>query len=102
MNNEQTQPFRLNTTLNLGHLLFSSISLLIVIISMWVNVHVKLAKLELEVNTEKEKSIGLKITQDKLLQQINSTTAEMTKLLYEIKLELKDKADKMSKSLNSR
>lgn len=95
---EINPPFRLNTTLNMGHLLLSSISLLIVIISMWVNVHVKLAKLELEVNVEKEKHSGIKVTQDKMLLQITNTTTEMTKLLYEIKLELKDKADKSTKS----
>ncbi|GAA5036709.1 hypothetical protein GCM10011506_29880 [Marivirga lumbricoides] len=95
-NEDVNQPFRLNTTLNMGHMLLSSISLLIVVISMWVNVHVKLAKLELEVNTQKEKHINLKLTQDKLLQQINNTTTEMTKLLYEIKIELKDKADKLT------
>ena len=86
----------LNTTLNIGHLLFSSISLLIVIITMWVNVNVRLAQLEYEVNTQKQISADLKNTQEKLFQQLTRTNADMTRLLYEIKLELKDKEDRMS------
>jgi len=86
----------LNTTLNIGHLLFSSISLLIVIITMWVNVNVRLARLEYEVTTQKQTSADLKSTQEKLFQQLTRTNADMTRLLYEIKLELKDKEDRMA------
>lgn len=85
---------RLNTTLNIGHLLFSSISLLIVIITMWVNVNVRLTQLEYEVNTQKQNTSDLKLTQDKLFLQFTETNSEMIRLLYEIKLELKDKADR--------
>lgn len=91
-------PLRLNTTLNLGHMLLSSISLLIVIITMWVNVHVKLAELELSVEVQKEKHEEVKGTQEKLLRDVTNNTAEMTKLLYEIKLELKDMADREAKT----
>jgi hypothetical protein len=94
MEKEYNSIIRLNTTLNIGHLLFSSISLLIVIITMWVNVNVRLARLEYEVNTQKQTNSDLKITQDKLFQQLTKTNAEMTRLLYEIKLELKDKEDR--------
>ncbi len=78
----------------MGHLLFSSISLLIVIITLWVNVNVRLARLEYEVATEKQNSAELKLTQEKLFFQFSKTNSEMTRLLYEIKLELKDKEDR--------
>ena len=94
MEKENNAIIRLNTTLNIGHLLFSSISLLIVIITMWVNVNVRLTQLEYEVNTQKQNTSDLKLTQDKLFLQFTKTNSEMTRLLYEIKLELKDKADR--------
>lgn len=78
----------------MGHLIFSSISLLIVIITMWVNVNVRLSRLEYEVSTEKQNTTDLKLTQEKLFLQFSKTNSEMTKLLYEIKLELKDKEDR--------
>lgn len=79
----------------MGHLIFSSVSLLIVIITMWVNVNVRLARLEYDVDTQKQNSMELKMTQEKLFQQLTRTNADMTRLLYEIKLELKDKEDRM-------
>jgi hypothetical protein len=94
MEKEYNSNIRLNTTLNIGHLLFSSISLLIVIITMWVNVNVRLSRLEYEVATQKQTNSDFKISQDKLFQQLTKTNAEMTRLLYEIKLELKDKEDR--------
>ena len=97
MNKEYTDPsIRLNTTLNVGHLLMSSISLLIVIVGLWVNVNVKLAQLEFEIASEKEKREGLENSHEKLILQVTKHTNEVTRLLYEIKLELKDKADKSS------
>ena len=97
MNNENTDPsIRLNTTLNVGHLLMSSISLLIVIVGLWINVNVKLAQLEFEIASEKEKREGLENSHEKLMLQVTKHTNEVTKLLYEIKLELKDNADKSS------
>ncbi|MGB5931025.1 MAG: hypothetical protein WBH03_22780, partial [Cyclobacteriaceae bacterium] len=75
-------------------MIFSSISLLIVIITMWVNVNVRLSRLEYEVSTEKQNTTDLKLTQEKLFLQFSKTNSEMTKLLYEIKLELKDKEDR--------
>ncbi|MEQ9440164.1 MAG: hypothetical protein RIG62_14010 [Cyclobacteriaceae bacterium] len=80
----------------MGHLIFSSVSLLIVIITMWVNVNVRLARLEYDVDTQKQNSMELKMTQEKLFQQLTRTNADMTRLLYEIKLELKDKEDRMA------
>jgi hypothetical protein len=74
----------------------SSISLLIVIVGLWVNVNVKLAQLEFEIASEKEKRAGLENSYEKLMLQVTKHTNEVTKLLYEIKLELKDKADKSS------
>lgn len=94
MEKENNAIVRLNTTLNIGHLIFSSISLLIVIITMWVNVNVRLSRLEYEVSTEKQNTTDLKLTQEKLFLQFSKTNSEMTKLLYEIKLELKDKEDR--------
>ncbi len=82
----------------MGHLIFSSVSLLIVIITMWVNVNVRLARLEYEVNTQKQNSMELKMTQEKLFLQFSKTNSEMTRLLYEIKLELKDKEDRSENS----
>ncbi len=96
MEKDNSAIIRLNTTLNIGHLLFSSISLLVVIITMWVNVNVRLTQLEYEVNTQKQNTSDLKLTQDKLFIQLTETNSEMTRLLYEIKLELKDKADRLS------
>lgn len=98
MENENNTLISLNTTLNIGHLLFSSISLLIVIITMWVNVNVRLARLEYEVTTQKQNSADLKLTQEKLFLQFSKTNSEMTRLLYEIKLELKDKQDRSMKA----
>lgn len=99
MNKEYTDPsIRLNTTLNVGHLLMSSISLLIVIVGLWVNVNVKLAQLEFEIASEKEKREGLENSHEKLMLQVTKHTNEVTRLLYEIKLELKDKVDKSSNS----
>lgn len=98
MEKENNAIIRLNTTLNIGHLLFSSISLLIVIITMWVNVNVRLARLEYEVSTEKQNTAELKLTQEKLFLQFTKTNSEMTRLLYEIKLELKDKEDRTAKT----
>jgi hypothetical protein len=95
MEKEHNAIIRLNTTLNMGHLIFSSVSLLIVIITMWVNVNVRLARLEYDVDTQKQNSMELKMTQEKLFQQLTRTNADMTRLLYEIKLELKDKEDRM-------
>ena len=95
MDKEENRVIRLNTTLNMGHLIFSSISMLIVIITLWVNVNVRLAELEFEVKAQKEKDFEIKQTQDKLILEITRTSSEMTKLLYEIKLELKDKQDKL-------
>lgn len=80
----------------MGHLIFSSVSLLIVIITMWINVNVRLARLEYDVDTQKQNSMELKMTQEKLFQQLTRTNADMTRLLYEIKLELKDKEDRMA------
>ena len=94
---EDNAILRLNTNLNIGHLVFSSISLLIVIITMWVHVNVRLAKLEYEVGIEKQNHTELKLTQEKLFLQFSQTNSEMTKLLYEIKLELKDKEDRTEK-----
>ena len=68
MEKEHNALISLNTTLNIGHLLFSSISLLVVIITMWVNVNVRLARLEYEVTTQKQNSATLKLTQEKLFQ----------------------------------
>lgn len=96
MNKETDAPLRLNTTLNIGHLLMSSISLLIVIVGLWVNINVKLAKLEFAIISEAEKREALENSHEKLLIQVTRHTNEVTKLLYEIKLELKDKADKSS------
>ncbi|HNP17037.1 hypothetical protein [Fulvivirga kasyanovii] len=96
MEKEHNAIIRLNTTLNMGHLIFSSVSLLIVIITMWVNVNVRLARLEYDVDTQKQNSMELKMTQEKLFQQLTRTNADMTRLLYEIKLELKDKEDRMA------
>ncbi|MEM1405133.1 MAG: hypothetical protein AAGG59_00045 [Bacteroidota bacterium] len=76
----------------------SSISLLIVIVGLWVNVNVKLAQLEFEIASEKEKREGLENSHEKLILQVTKHTNEVTRLLYEIKLELKDKADKSSNS----
>ncbi len=100
MEKNNDQAVRLNTTLNVGHMLLSSISLLIVIITMWVNIHVKLATLEFNIDVEKEKHREVKGTQEKLLRDFTKNSAEMTKLLYEIKLELKDKADREAKAGN--
>ena len=61
---------------------------------MWVNVNVRLTQLEYEVNTQKQNTSDLKLTQDKLFLQFTETNSEMIRLLYEIKLELKDKADR--------
>ena len=97
MNKDENQAIRLNTTLNMGHLIFSSVSLLIVIITLWVNVNVRLAELEFELKAQKEKNFEIKRTQDKLMLEVTKTSNEMTKLLYEIKLELKDKQDKNKK-----
>lgn len=94
MNKENSTVFRLNTTLNIGHLIFSSISLLGVIITMWVNVNIRLTGLEYEVSSEKEKHHEVKETQEKLFIQFTKSNGEMTKLLYEIKLQLKDKEDR--------
>jgi hypothetical protein len=96
MEKEHNAIIRLNTTLNMGHLIFSSVSLLIVIITMWINVNVRLARLEYDVDTQKQNSMELKMTQEKLFQQLTRTNADMTRLLYEIKLELKDKEDRMA------
>ena len=96
MNKERT-PVRLNTTVNIGHLMFSSVSLLVVIVGLWVNMNVKLAKLEFDIAAEKEKRESLENSHEKLILQVSEHTNEVTKLLYEIKLELKDKADKTSK-----
>ncbi len=96
--NKESTPVRLNTTLNIGHLMFSSISLLIVIVGLWVNVNVKLAKLEFDIAAEKEKRESLENSHEKLIIQVSGHANEVTKLLYEIKLELKDKADKTSKT----
>ncbi|MBT31799.1 MAG: hypothetical protein CMO01_19245 [Thalassobius sp.] len=63
---------------------------------MWVNVNVRLARLEYDVDTQKQNSMELKMTQEKLFQQLTRTNADMTRLLYEIKLELKDKEDRMA------
>lgn len=82
----------------MGHLIFSSVSLLIVIITMWVNVNVRLARLEYEVDSQKQNSMELKMTQEKLFLQFSKTNSEMTRLLYEIKLELKDKEDRSENS----
>lgn len=98
MNEEIEAPLRLNTTLNIGHLLMSSISLLIVIVGLWVNINVKLAKLEFATTSEAEKREALENSHEKLLIQVTRHTNEVTKLLYEIKLELKDKADKTNKN----
>lgn len=98
MEKENNAIIRLNTTLNMGHLIFSSVSLLIVIITMWVNVNVRLARLEYDVDTQKQNSIELKMTQEKLFLQLSKTNSEMTRLLYEIKLELKDKEDRTENS----
>lgn len=95
--NKESTPVRLNTTLNIGHLMFSSISLLIVIVGLWVNMNIKLAKLEFDIASEKEKRESLENAHEKLLLQVASHTNEVTKLLYEIKLDLKDKADKNAK-----
>lgn len=96
--NKESTPVRLNTTLNIGHLMFSSISLLIVIVGLWVNVNIKLAKLEFDIAAEKEKRESLENSHEKLILQVTEHTSEITKLLYEIKLELKDKADKTTKT----
>ncbi|MGB3468642.1 MAG: hypothetical protein WBA74_25380 [Cyclobacteriaceae bacterium] len=56
--------------------------------------NVRLARLEYEVKTQEQTSSALKSTQDKLFQQFIKTNTEMTKLLYEIKLEMKDKEDR--------
>lgn len=98
MNKEADTPLRLNTTLNIGHLLMSSISLLVVIVGLWVNINVKLAKLEFAITSEAEKREALENSHEKLLIQVTRHTNEVTKLLYEIKLELKDKADKTNKN----
>lgn len=95
--NKESTPVRLNTTLNIGHLMFSSVSLLVVIVGLWVNMNVKLAKLEFDIAAEKEKRESLENSHEKLILQVSEHTNEVTKLLYEIKLELKDKADKTSK-----
>ena len=96
--NKESTPVRLNTTLNIGHLMFSSVSLLVVIVGLWVNMNVKLAKLEFDIAAEKEKRESLENSHEKLILQVSEHTNEVTKLLYEIKLELKDKADKTSKT----
>lgn len=98
MNKEESAPVKLNATLSISHLIFSTISLLIVIVGLWVNVNVKLAKLEFDIASEKERRESLEISQDKLLLKVTDHTSEVTKLLYEIKLELKDKADRTSKA----
>lgn len=95
---EPESTIKLDTTLNVGHLLMSSISLLIVIVGLWVNVNVKLAQLEFEISSEKEKREGLESSHEKLIIQVTEHTNEVTRLLYEIKLELKDKEDKLSTS----
>ena len=97
MSKDTNTPLRLNTTLNIGHLLMSSISLLIVIVGLWVNVNVKLAKLEFAITSEVEKREHLENAHEKLLLQVTQHSNDVTKLLYEIKLELKDKADKNGK-----
>ena len=94
MNKENSSIISLNTTLNIGHLVFSSISLLVVIITMWVNVNVRLARLEYEVDTQKETVSELKSTQEKLFLQFTNANADVTRLLYEIQLKLKDKEDR--------
>lgn len=98
MHRETDAPVRLSTTLNIGHLLMSSISLLVVIVGLWVNINVKLAKLEFAITSEAEKREALENSHEKLLIQVTKHTNEVTKLLYEIKLELKDKADKTNKN----
>lgn len=98
MTKEPESTIKLNTTLNVGHLLMSSISLLIVIVGLWVSVNVKLAQLEFEIASEKEKREGLESSQERLMLQVTEHTNEVTRLLYEIKLELKDKEDKLTKS----
>ncbi|GAB4235495.1 MAG: hypothetical protein Tsb0034_09640 [Ekhidna sp.] len=100
MTKEPETTIKLNTTLNVGHLLMSSISLLIVIVGLWVNVNVKLAQLEFEISSEKEKREGLESSQEKLMLQVTEHTNDVTRLLYEIKLELKDKEDKLYKTKN--
>lgn len=98
MSREENTPVKLNATLNIGHLIFSTISLLIIIVGLWVNVNVKLAKLEFDMAAEKEKRESLENSHEKLMLQVTQHTDEVTKLLYEIKLELKDKEDKLPKS----
>ena len=85
---------KLDNTINIGHLLFSSISLLIVIIGLWVNVNVKIAQLDFEIQTQKEKNQKMEILYEKLIMEITKANKDVTKLLYEIKLELKDKQDR--------
>ena len=85
---------KLDNTINIGHLLFSSISLLIVIIGLWVNVNVKIAQLDFEIKTQKEKNQKMEILYEKLITEVTKANKDVTKLLYEIKLELKDKQDR--------
>lgn len=59
--------------------------------------NIKLAKLEFDIASEKEKRESLENSHEKLILQVSEHANEVTKLLYEIKLELKDKADKTSK-----
>jgi hypothetical protein len=85
---------KLDNTINIGHLLFSSISLLTVIIELWVNVNVKIAQLEFEIKTQKEKNQKMEVLYEKLITEVTKANKDVTKLLYEIKLELKDKQDR--------
>lgn len=94
MDKENSSVISLNTTLNIGHLVFSSISLLVIIITMWVNVNVRLAHLEYEVDAQEEAATELKLTQEKLFLQFSEANSDVTRLLYEIQLKLKDKEDR--------
>ena len=88
---------KLDNTINIGHLLFSSISLLIVIIGLWVNVNVKIAQLDFEIKTQKEKNQKMEVLYEKLISEVTKANKDVTKLLYEIKLELKDKQDRQNR-----
>ena len=85
---------KLDNTINIGHLLFSSVSLLTIIIGLWVNVNVKIAQLDFEIKTQKEKNQKMEILYEKLITEVTKANKDVTKLLYEIKLELKDKQDR--------
>ena len=59
-----------------------------------MNVNVKIAQLDFEIKTQKEKNQKMELLYEKLITEVTKANKDVTKLLYEIKLELKDKQDR--------